>query len=341
MNMKKSFRIFAVTLVIAVVVTVAGAVVVRHHNVKSGDMYEVFTNGINIGEPLYTYEIFENIDISEFPELTGDNYVMYQLNEFNTIETEFEHCTVEMNAGTQKDFLTIAMSCKEEFRDSVKLCTAVKDGNLYIQNKCEGAVPTSKETIKIIIMILDDYKGGYFIKGENSDITVTDAESAMNMEMSLHKCSVNVENLSAPNVTADMSGTQADFKNITSKDGFSIGAVSSNIKLSDITAQYSKALVSSTTLDVQNLLGSFNYESDISTLYLKCSEVSGNINLQSKKGAVNVTLPKNANISLRHNEKWSLFKNSTGIEESEKNNKDLQHILETNVEFTIVRLDEK
>ena len=341
MNMRKTFRIFAITLVVAIVVTVAGVAVVRHHNVKTGDMYDVFTNGINIGEPLYKYEMPENTDISELPECTEENYVMYQLNEFNTIETELEYCTVEINGGTQKDFLTVAMSCKEDVSDSVKLRTAVKDGNLYIQNKCEGTVPASKDKVKIIIMIPDDYKGGYCVKGQYCDVSVTNAESAMDIEMSLYKCNLNADNLNAPNITADMSGTEAEVKNVSSKDGFSIGAVSSNIKLRGVSAQYSKMVVSSTTLDTENVSGGFTYESDISTLYLKCSEVSGNINIQSKKGSVSVTLPKNAPLALRHNEKWSVFQNSTGIADSEKNNKDLQHILETNVEFTIVRLEEK
>ena len=340
--MKKSFRLFLITLIIAVVISTVGVAVVRHHDVSYGDMYEVLSKGISFGEPVYNYEPPEKTDMSGFAALTSDDTVMYQLNEFNTIETQLEYCTAEIVGGLEEDVLSVSMSClDEDIRESTVFNTAVKDGRLYIQNRCSGRIPASMDRIKIVITIPDDYKGGYTITAEKSDITVANTESTMDMGLSLHNCRLSAENISAENISAELGSTSAAFKSVSGVDSVSISAVSSNINIGGIDTQYTKTVLSSTTFNAENISGSFGCDSDTSRLSLKYDNVSGNINLKANKGTINIIVPKNSSAALRRDERLSVFNNHTDIKESEKNNKDLRYIIETNVEFTIVTLDEK
>ena len=342
MNMRKYFQRFAASLAAAAVITAVGVGIVSHHNVEYADMYTALANGINSEEALYSYTMPDRTDLSGYAELTNNDYVIYQLNEFNTIETQLGYCTVEINAGTQKDVLTVSMSCLDDnIRNSTELNTAVKEGKLYIQNTCYGSIPALRDRIKIIINIPDDYKGGYTIMADKSDITFTNAESTMDTVISLNNCNFSAENITSSNITADFGGTTAKLDNVLSSGEISVSASSSDIKINDVSSQYTKVKLSSTAVDAENLSGALTYESDLSRLYLKNNTVSGNMSLNSKKGTINVSLPKNAPLILQHDEVWSAFYNNTGLSESKKNNKDLQYILETNVEFTIVTLDEK
>ena len=340
--MKKSFRIFAITLLAAVMISAIGVAVVRHDNVTYSDIYDVFRKGISLGEPLFQYELPDRTDMSGFPELTDKTYVIYQLNDFNTIETQLEYCTLEVVGGTQKDVLTVSFGClDDDILDGAVFNTAVKDGTLYIQNECTEKKPLSSDRIKIIISIPDNYKGGYTIKADRSDIAVTNTESTMDMELSLHNCKISAENISASNITAELGNTSAELTGISSHDIISVKASSSEIKLHGVSAQYTKGMFSSTTLNAENISGSFSCESDTSKLILDFGSVSGNINLKANKCTINAFLPKGAPLTLRREERFSTFNNNTAITESEKNNKDTAYILETNVEFTIVTLEEK
>lgn len=339
--MKKTLRLFAASLAAAIIVTIIGAAVVRHHNVSTGDMYDVLTKGISIGEPVYSFTKTEKKDISGFDGLTVENYLTYQLNEFNTIELYAQYCSAEVIGGTSGDKLVVSIDYPENVRDKVGLHTAVKDGKLYIQNNWTGKPTSNYGEVEITIYIPDDYRGGYEIYADSAQITLSDTESSMGMEFNLHNCNITAENLNSTDIMIDMSGTNANIKSAVSKDGFTLSAVSSNIKIEDIEAAYSRTVMSSSALDITSIKGSLSYDSDLSKLNILCGAVTGNMNLKSSKGSVNLTLPKNAPAALRHSESWSAFRNNTGISESDEKNKDLQYIIETNVEFTIVTLEEK
>lgn len=339
--MKKSFRLFAAVFAAAIIVTAIGAAVVRRHNVNQGDMYDVLAKGLSFGEPLYAFAEAERTDIGGFDNFTDEGYVTYQLNEFNTIELYAKSCSAEITGGTSGDVLVVSLDYPDKDEGKVKLHTAVKDGRLYIQNEWTEKPSADYGEVTVQIFIPDDYKGGYDIFGDSARIKLGNAESSMKMSFNLHNCNVSAENITAADITADMSGTTANIKSAVSKDGFTVGAVSSDIKMEEIEAVYSKAAVSSSTLDITNIIGAFSCESDISRLYLYCGTVTGNITLRSNKGIAKITLPKNAPVYIHRSERFSVFRDKTDNAQYDEKNKDSRYILETNVEFTIVTLEKK
>ena len=339
--MKKAFRLFAVALAVSFVLLTAGTLSVKKDSVNYGEIYDHFAKLVNVGQSDIQAELPQRADISSFKEITDDDYVVYQLNEFNTIELYLQGCNAELREVEGSDKLIISYDYPSELNKKTAVHTAVKGGTLFVQNEFKDDNTQYNGDISVTINIPDSFKGGYTLNGENCVYILESPESAMNFEMNIVNSSVTAGNITAENVSVKLNDSKADIERITSEESVLINAVSSQITLNGSSAVYTTASASSSALNIFGINGSFNLNSDFSRVALDFSNISGNLQLDLSKTQADVSIPKNTDAVLRYDGSYSSLKNNTSLRYADEENKNNLYFVETYSDFSIVSFAEK
>lgn len=337
--MKRALRISAVSLLVGVILSVVGGVMIGRAKVHLGDVYDIILANLQLNDTNVQYKKAEPPDISDIKESTLSNEVSYQLNEFNTLEVYIEHCIVEFKP-TNDDVMQISMSCSDKLNNKVFLQTAVQNGTLYVEDKLTGDI-SGNDDIVVTVAVPDIYKGGYSINGSNSEIKLCSIESAMDMSFNLYNSTLSAEALSAGEILFEISGTTVTAEEIHSRGELEVSGISATFQTDIIEAVFSKLTVNNSTLNIGNIVGGVSADSQMSTVNLEFLSVTGNISLKASAGRVNIKIPHNAPVSLRHEESYSSFNDKVKWTEEGQKNENSRYFIETTVNFGIVTLEEK
>lgn len=338
--MKNIARLSAVFLIVAVVLTVVGGVMIKKANVNYGDIYEIFEDSIQLDESNVTYKKAEPVDLSNFPNVSTLEGIMYQLNEFNSLVVYGEYCKVVFQP-TESDNMIISMEYPDSAIGKVELQTAIKDGCLYVKNEWSDKPVKEYDEVIVCVNIPQGYKGGYTINGEYTTVELCNIDSSMDTRLNLHNSTLNAKAISADEVTLEISGTSGSIENITSDGGFNVSSVSSDMNVNKVEAFYTKLTANSSNLNLRDITGSLTADTTATVLDMEYLSVTGNVTVNASTGKIDITIPKASPVSLRHSESYATFKDNVNWTNGDEKNKDSVYVIETNINFGIVTLSEK
>ncbi len=337
--MKRSLKLFAVSLVVGSVLSSVGVVMIRRANVNISSVYDIIEENLQSGDSQIRYQKAEPFDISDIKGGTLSDEARYQLNEFNTIEVYAENCTVEFKP-TDDDFMRISIAHPDKFNNKVFLRTAVENGTLYVQDNLTGVTNGVKDIV-INVSVPDNYKGGYSLNGSNAEVKLCDLESAMDMSFNLYNSAVSAQTLSAGEVVFEMSGTTVSAGEIHSRGEFSLSGISSVMKTDMLEAVSSRINVNNSTLNIGNIVGGVSADMKMSAANLDFLSVTGNISAVASESRLNIKIPNDSPVSLRHEESYSSFSDKVKWTDEGQKNENSRYFIETTVKFSIVTLEEK
>ncbi len=338
--MKKTARLSAVFLIIAIVFTVIGVVMINKANVNYGDIYDIFEGSIQLDENNVAFTKTEAVDLSKLPDVTTFEGVTYQLNEFNTLEVFGDYCTVVFQPS-KSDLMIISIEYPDSADGKVSLQTAIKDGCLYVKNLWSGEPVKEYDEVLLYVNIPEGYKGGYGINGDHASFELCDIDSSMNTKINLYDSKINAKSISADEVTLEMSGTSGSVEAVSSKNGFNLSSVSSDFSVNKADCFYTKLTANSSTLSLSDVVGSLTADTTTTSLIIDCFSVTGNVSVNVSYGRADITVPKDSPISLRHSESYSAFTDNVNWTDGDEKNKDARYVIDTNISFGIVTLSEK
>lgn len=338
--MKNIARLSAVFLIVAVVLTVIGGVMIKKANVNTGDIYEIFEDSIQLDKSNVTYKKAEPVDLSDFPNVSTLEGIMYQLNEFNSLAVYGEYCKVVFQP-TESDNMIISMEYPDSASGKVKLQTAIKDGCLYVKTTWLDKPIKETDEVLVCVNIPQGYKGGYTINGEYATVELCDIESSMDTRLNLHNSTLNAKAISADEVTLELSGTGGNIESITSNGGFNVSSVSGDITVNKVEAFYTKLTANSSTFNLGDIIGSLTADITATALKMDYLSVTGNVTVNASTGKVDITIPKASPVSLRHSESYATIKDNVNWTDGNEKNEDSLYVIETNINFGIVTLSEK
>lgn len=338
--MRKTARIAAVSLAIAIVFTLIGGIMVSRAKVNTGDIYDIFKDSIKLDETNVTYTRAQAEDMSDMEYVTVSDTASYQLNEFNSVNIFADYCGINL-VGTTEDSMSISLAYTKNDEKKVFLKTAVRDGTLYIQNEWGSAPAKDYSNAVITVGIPENYKGGYSINGSHCCAKLDSIESSMDTSVNLYDSTVEAKTISAGEITVELSGTSGSIEKLLSSDGINISAVSSDIKMNTAESIYTKITANSTTLDMDKISGSVTAALTMCTFDAAWARVGGNISVAASYGRINLTVPENSPVALRHEESFSVFNDNVNWTDTDSKNKDSRYFIDTNVKFGIVTLSEK
>ena len=337
--MKRSLKISAVSLLIGVVFSAVGGVMIKRSDVNIGDIYDIIEENLQLGESNVQYKKAEPFDISDMKNLTISNDVSYQLNEFNTIEVYSEHCTVEFKP-TDADVMQISIDYPDKLNKKVFLQTAVANGTLFVQDRLTETVSGNSDIV-ITVSVPENYKGGYSINGGNSEFKLCGLESAMDMSFNLYNSTVTAEALSAGEIAFELSGTTVTVSEIRSRGELTVSGITTTFKTDMLETVYAKLTADNSTLNIGNISGGVSAVTQMSTVNLDFRSVTGNVSVTASAGSVNIKIPHDSPVSLRHEESYSAFTDRVKWTDKGKKNENSRYFIETTVKFGIVTLEEK
>ena len=337
--MKKIFTLFYISLTIGLIFAVTGGIMVDRGEVNMGQIYDILQENLNFGEKKVVFEQTEIPDISDSENYTTDKNVTYPLNEFHTLELFAQSCKVEFKP-TNADDMRISLEYPKKLNGKVFLRTTVKNGSLRVLTTWTDTNVNSQDVV-LTIEIPDNYKGGYSINGTSAVIDICSLESSMDFAFNLLSSTVKTGALSGGEFSFELSGTTFNAENISSRSGTVFYAASSTMNIDTLNSAYTKLTASTSTVTLKNISGGITTDSQTSTLNLDFKNVGGNVSITAETGSVNIKIPHNAPVSLRHKENYSTFKDNVKWTEKDSKNKDYKYIIDTNVKFSIVTLDEK
>ncbi len=336
--MKKLFTLFYISLIIGLAFVLAGGIMINRAEVNMGQIYDVIEKSLQFGEQLYTFEKTEAPDISSFNGCNMDRQVTYPLNEFHTLELLAENCCVEF-ISTESDDMKITLDYPDKLQNTVFLCTAMQNGSLYASaNRTDNS--TSNKDVSLTIEIPDNYKGGYVINTDKCSIILTDLESAMDMNFKMQDTVVEADMLTAGDITFELAGTVFNSKGVFSRGSTNISSESTTVNFKRLNSSYTKILSSSSTYNIEKISGGISSDSQTSVLNLGFQTVKSNVSVTADTGSINISIPHNAPVSLRHEEKYSSFKDNVKWTDEGSKNKESRFIIDTKVKFSIVTLNE-
>lgn len=337
--MKKLAKIIFILLIPAVIITVVGGVLLSKENVNLNDIYAKLEETVPVIKNDIVYTKAPELDLEDFPEFTEKEYNTYQLIEFNSIAVYADKCTLVMESVTL-DNMVVYLECADFIEEKATVQTAIKDGILYIKSVCGEDINYNASDVELHIGIPENYKGGYEINLSNSIADIDSLDSTMNCKLNLYNCDSSIKSIAAENVEYEISGGRIETEMIDISGGFTMTCVSSETKIENLNAAYSKIEAGSSNLSFSNIIGGFSAYVEMSKAYFDFKEVTGNITLSDKIGRVNLTVPKNSPVSLRHSEDYGKLDDGIKWTGGEKKNENSAYIIDINVKFGIVTLSE-
>lgn len=320
--MKKLLKISAVILAVGVILCGVGAFMTHRDGVSPAVVYNAMKTNLNIGESNVEYTEPVRFDLSGVKGASDSNSVGYELNEFNTLELYSENCAVEF-VITNGDKMTATV-------EDGSLLTAITGGTLYIQAVSENA------SGELTIGMPDSYKGGFVIGAVGGSVTAPPIESAMDLSFNMCSSKLTLGSVIADNVTGALSGSTLDIGSVTSNDNFRLAAESSELSIKTLSAKSISLTANNTGAKLQNILGSFTADMRTSTLNAGFSPLSGNITLDMNTGSADLLIPKDASVSLVHDEQYGVFRDKTKSAQNGGANQASHYTMETNIKFAIV-----
>ena len=336
--MKRSLKIFAVFLALGLVIVGAGGFMVRRSGIHLSQVYDIIEENIEVAGSTVKFQKAEPYDIDSLEDVTSSSAVYYQLNEFNTIEVYAEKCTLKFEASSE-DEMGIAVETGEKLKNKVFLKTAVKNGTLYVRTGFTESVGANTNTV-LTISVPENYKGGYTVCTSSCNVEMCGLESSMDMKFNLYNTEVKAEKLTAGEITLEMSGAVFKSEELHSRGEISLLSISSTLETNFLESVSSKFLVNNTTISAEKIIGGLTLDCVMSTIDLTFSSVTGNIGVTSETSSINIKIPHDSPVSLRHEESYSTFKDNIKWTDNGQKNQNSRYFIETNVKFSIVTLEE-
>lgn len=337
--MKKIPILFLISLILGLIFAAVGGVMIDKGEVNMGQIYDILQDNLNFSEKKVVFEQTEIPDISESENYTTDKNVAYPLNEFHTLELFAQSCKVELKP-TDSDDMRIYLDNPSKLNNKIFLRTAVKNGSLRVLTTWTDT-NINNSNVVLTIEIPDNYKGGYSINGSGTMINICDLESSMDFAFNLLGSTVKTGTLSGGECSFELSGSTFNAENISSRNGTVFYAASSTMNINTLNSAYTKLTTSTSTVNLKNISGGITTDSQSSTLNFDFKNVGGNISVTAETGSISIKIPHNSPVSLRHEESYSNFKDNVKWTGKDSKNKDSKYIIDTNVKFSIVTLDEK
>lgn len=337
----KRLTVFSLSFfVIAVIFTVIGGIIISDSNVNFGDVFTKLEKAVPSVHSNVNFQKTPEFDLSNYHNVREIDYTSYQLNEFNTLSVYAEKCTLQLVPITT-DNLVVSLITPDEAEDDVTIQSVIKDGNLYVKFVWCGDPAASVEDTVLSLGIPENYKGGFDISANESTVELCDMDSSMDIRLNLHNCLTSAHKISGREITFEASGGNSSIEKIVSNGGFTVTGVSTQINISYIDAFYTKAEANSSELNWKEIRGSLSADTAVSNADFNFKEVTGNISVKASAGSINVSIPKLSPVSLRHEERFSRFKDNITWDGGNKKNNNSVYIIDTNMEFGIVTLTEK
>lgn len=337
--MKKLAKIIFILLIPAVIITAVGGFLLSKENVNLGDVYAKLEETVPVIKNDIVFTKSPDLNIEDFPEFTEKEYNTYQLIEFNSIAVYADKCTLVMEPATL-DKMVVYLECSDFIEAKATVQTAIKDGTLYIKFVCGEDVNYNASDVELHIGIPENYKGGYEINLSNSIADIDGLDSTMNCKFNLYNCDSSIKSVAAENVEYEVSGGSNETEMINASGGFTMTCVSSETKIGNLNAAYSKIEAGSCNISCGNIAGSFSAYTEMSEADFNFKEVTGNITISDKIGRVNLTVPKNSPVSLRYIENYGSLDDGIKWTGGEQKNENSAYIIDINVNFGIVTLSE-
>ncbi len=332
--MKRIFNVFVVMLAVAAVFMTVGFIFVKRGNINRGDIADRISKNLQHGESNVEYQPPKPLNLSGLTDVNTDKSASYPLNAFNTIHLYSDHCTVEF-IPSEEDNLKITMDTKGE----AVLYTAVNKGELCIENKWADPDVYDMNVI-ILIAIPENYKGGYILSGNYSDIMLCDIESSMDMSFCFCDSKVETEQLSAGDITLELSGTTLTTEHINARGTLDVKSVSSKISSQMIESLNANLSANSSDIKFQKVVGGLSSDLKLSSLDIEFHTIAGHITVNSDMTKINMRIKHNAPVSLRHEESYTTFSDNVKWTEKGQKNENSRYIIDMNSKLSIVSLSE-
>lgn len=322
--MKKLIKISIIILIVGILCTAGGVFWVYRDNVNPGSIYSVVEQNLKISDNNFEYIEPQKYDLSKVSGKSNVNTVGYGLNEFNTLEIYAENCSIDFRE-IDDERMTAAI-------DDGELTTAITNGTLHVQAICDdGALSIGMPEI---------FKGACVLNVSGCDVKIGSFDSAMDMSLNLCSSKLTASRLNADNITAVMSGSSLNVDIISAVDDLSISAVSSELKTTKLTAKYNTFTASNCTATLKGISGGFITDAQMSTLTLEFPRISGNITVDLNQGSADILVPKNAGLTVNHDESYGIFQNKIKSAQNSRDDESVHYTMDTNIKFGIVTLAE-
>ncbi len=339
--MKKISMLFYISMTVGLIFAIAGGVMIDRGEVNMGQIYDILQENLNFSEKKVVFEQAEIPEFSESEKYTSDKNVTYPLNEFHTLEIYSEGCSVEFKP-TNADDMKISLDYPKKLNNKIFLRTAVKNGSLKVLTTwADSNGGVGSRDVVLTVEIPENYKGGYSINGSGTAVDICSLESSMDFSFNLLGSTVKTGELTGGEFIFELSGTTLNAESIESRGGINFSVTSSTMNIDTLSSAYTRLNASSSTVNLKNISGGITTDSQTSTLNCEFKHIGGNVNITAEMGSVNVKIPHNSPVSLRHEESYSTFKNNVKWTDKGDKNKDSKYIIDTNVKFSIVTLEEK
>lgn len=337
--MKKILVVFYISLTVGLIFAVVGGFMIDKAEVNMGQIYDILGENLQFGEKKVVFEQEELPEAMENESFTTDKTVTYPLNEFHTMELFAESCSVEFKP-TDSDDMKISLDYPKKLVNKIFLRTAVKNGSLYVITSWTDESAIGND-VRLTVEIPENYKGGYSINGSGTMINLCDIDSSMDIAFNILSSTVNAKSLDAGEFTVELGSSTFNAERIVSRGSIEVLADSSTMNINNLNSSYTKLTASSSTVNLKNISGGITTDTQTSTLNCEFKSVSGNVSVTAETGSINIKIPHDSPVSLRHEESYSSFRDNIKWTDKNSKNKNSRYIIDTNVKFSIVTLDEK
>ena len=320
--MKKLVKIAAVLLAVGIILIAAGLFRAHKDNVSASSIYGAIEDNLKLGESNVAYTPPERFDFGSMKNLTTKGRFESELNEFNTLELYAEGCEVTVSV-TDSDMMTASGS-------DCTLVTGISGGTLHIE------AVNDEGSGELAINMPDSYKGGCVINAESCDISLDSFESAMDVSFNIRRSKFRSNALSADNISVMTNNSEFSAADMNAVENIRIDGESSEFDIKKLTARSTGFTVNNTTASLSDINGAITTNARMSALKLGFSRITGNIGIDATGSNADVTLPENANITLRHKESYGMFRDKTKSAQNDSANLGDAYTMETNIKFGIV-----
>ncbi len=326
--MRKTLGIACLFLAFAIGFGVAGGVAVSRANISAGDVYDMLESSVSLIERTVTIESADEADLSGISNVSRENYVSYQLNEFNTLCLYAHDCTVSFVVDETDSFSAVLSSTGS----GVTMQSAITEGCLYI--KLISGDDASADDTALTVHIPTGYKGGYEIYGTDSEVSLGDIDSAMDVSVQLSNSTAAIDSITAGEIDLSLDSSSLAVSSISATDTVSIRTASSNINVESMRSTYATVRADSSSLYLGSMAGGFSLEEYLCSGDYDFSEISGNISITSKLSRAEVSIPQGESLVLYHSERFASFTDNTGLSESA--DADTAYSADTSAEYSAI-----
>lgn len=319
--MKRLFKLACIILALGLVIAGTGVfIAVKKDGVTYYDIMDVVKVNLAAPDEQLKADMPELPDLAKIEDRITSSDHSYGLNEFNTVCVYSENIQTEFYRQTD-DKMTVTVH-------SGNIISAVVEGTLYIRANSGNGGSIMR------VGIPDSYKGGLIICGIGSRISSEPFESAMDISIYLKSSSLTAESFTADNIAVTSASSRADLGDIAADD-FAAVCVSSELNTKSINCKESTLNADNTTIELNDIRGGFLAAITRSTYKTVFSHITGNITVDTENSRGDIHIPNNVEMTLIHDESYSIFNNSNGSVSEDNQSK---YTIETDIKYSVLNI---